>query len=134
MSQENMEIVRRAWEAFVRHDNEVALALYDPEIEIDVRHEARIGGGVYHGLEGVQRYFRDYLSVFGDVRSEVEEWIDAGDQIIAMVRSYGRGRAAGCPLTCSKPIFGPSVMESCNGFRRSQRKPKPSKPRASRSR
>jgi len=98
MSQENVEIVRRAWEAFVRHDNEAALALYDPEIEIDVRHEARVGGGVYHGLEGVQRYFRDYLSVFGDVRSEVEEWIDAGDQIVAMVRSYGRGRGSGVPV------------------------------------
>ena len=98
MSRENVEVVRRAWEAFVRHDNEAALALYDPEIEIDVRHEARVGGGVYHGLEGVQRYFRDYLSVFGDVRSEVEEWIDADDQIIAMVRSHGRGRGSGVPV------------------------------------
>ena len=98
MSQENVEVVRQAWGAFVRHDNEAALALYDPEIEIDVRREARLGGGVYHGLEGVQRYFRGYVSVFGDVRSEVEEWIDAGDQIIAMVRSYGRGRGSGVPV------------------------------------
>ena len=98
MSQENVEIVRRAWEAFIRHDNEAALALYDPEVEIDVRNEARVGAGVYYGVEGVQRWFRDLLSAFGDVGSEVEEWIDADDQVIAVVRSYGRGRRSGVPV------------------------------------
>ena len=34
MSQENVEIVRQAWEAFMRRDNEAALALYDPEVEV----------------------------------------------------------------------------------------------------
>jgi ketosteroid isomerase-like protein len=98
MSEENVEIVRRAWEAYKRRDNEAALALYDPEIEIDLRGEARVGTGVYYGLEGVQAFFRDWVSTFGDVRSEVEEWIDAGDQVIAMVRSYGRGKRSGVPV------------------------------------
>jgi hypothetical protein len=39
MSQENVEIVRRAWEAFMRRDNEAALALYD-------RREAREAAGL----------------------------------------------------------------------------------------
>jgi ketosteroid isomerase-like protein len=97
MSQENVEIVRRAWEAFVRRDNEAALALYNPEIEIDLRDET-VGTRAYYGIEGVQRYFQDLLSVFGDMTSEVEEWIDAGDQVVAMVRSYGRGRRSGVPV------------------------------------
>ena len=74
MSQENVEIVRQAWEAFMRRDTEAALALYDPEIEIDLRGEARVGGGVYYGREGVQKWLRDLLSAFSDMRSEVEEW------------------------------------------------------------
>ncbi len=98
MSRENVEVVRKAWEAFVRRDNEAALALYDPEIEIDLRDEARAGTSVYYGLEGVQAWFRDLLSVFEDMTSEVEEWIDGGDQVVAMVRSYGRGRQSGVPV------------------------------------
>jgi ketosteroid isomerase-like protein len=98
MSQENVEIVRRAWEASVRRDNNAAFVLYDPEIEIDLRNEQRVGASVYHGLEGVQKYFRDMLSAFTEMTSEVEEWIDAGDQVIAMVRSYGRGRRSGVPV------------------------------------
>jgi ketosteroid isomerase-like protein len=35
---------------------------------------------------------------FGDLRSEVEDWIDAGDQVIAMVGSYGRGRRSRVPV------------------------------------
>jgi hypothetical protein len=29
MPQENVEIVRRAWEAFMRRDNEATLAIYE---------------------------------------------------------------------------------------------------------
>jgi uncharacterized protein len=98
MSEENVEVVRKAWEAFKRRDNEAALALYDPEIEIDLRRRVSADARVYYGLEGVQEFFRDFLASFGEWKTEVEEWIDAGDQVIAMVRSYGRGRHSGVPV------------------------------------
>ena len=98
MSEENVEVVRQAWEAYRRLDNEAALALYDPEIEFELRTEGRIDASYYHGLEGVQEFFRNWMSAFGEMRTEVEEWIDAGDQVIAMVRSYGRGGHSGVPV------------------------------------
>jgi ketosteroid isomerase-like protein len=98
MSEENVEVVRRAWEAYHRRDNEAALALYDPTIEIDPSEQTGIDAGVYRGLEGVQDFFRNWLSSFGDLRTEVEEWIGAGDQVIAMVRTYGRGKRSGVPV------------------------------------
>jgi uncharacterized protein len=98
MSKENVELVRQAWEAYTRRDNEAALALYDPEIEVELRNEGRVDAGAYHGLEGVQEFFRNWVSAFGDFRAEVEEWIDAGDQVIAMVRFYGRGKHSGVPV------------------------------------
>src|SRR5262245_8952909 len=97
MSQENVEVVRRAWEASLRHDNEAAFALYDPQIEIEPKRES-VDTHTYHGREGVQEFWRDMLSAFADMTSEVEEWIDAGDQVIAMVRSSGRGRHSGVPV------------------------------------
>jgi ketosteroid isomerase-like protein len=35
MSQENVEIVRRLYEAVAGGDSETVLALYDPDIEVD---------------------------------------------------------------------------------------------------
>jgi ketosteroid isomerase-like protein len=99
MSGENVEVVRRAWEAWVRKDNETALALYDPEVQIDLTAVPHIGqSGVYVGLEGVQEYLRDILASLGVVKTEVEEWIDAGEQVIAMVHSYTRGKRSGVPV------------------------------------
>jgi ketosteroid isomerase-like protein len=94
MSQETLEVVRQAWEAFVRRDNEAALALYDAEIEIHNPADGR----VYRGLDGVRDYHRDLLSVFDDFSADVEDWVDAGDHVVAIVRWRGRGKHSGVPV------------------------------------
>jgi ketosteroid isomerase-like protein len=94
VSQANVEAVRRAWEAWTRRDNEAVFRLYDPEVEIhDVFY-----GRIYRGLDGVRDYFREWVSVFDVVGSEVEEWIDAGDDVIAVLRQHGRGKRSGVPV------------------------------------
>lgn len=98
MSQENVEVVRRAWEAYMGRDNEAALALYHPKIEADWTASGVPGFGVYRGMEGIQEMFRDWHTAFGEFSNEVEEWIDAGDHVIAMVRQHGRGRLSGVPV------------------------------------
>jgi hypothetical protein len=83
----------------VRKHNEAALALYDPEVEIDLTAVTHLGqSGVYFGLEGVQEWLRDLLASFGEVKTEVEEWIDAGELVIAMIHIYGRGKRSGIPV------------------------------------
>jgi ketosteroid isomerase-like protein len=100
MSQEDLEVVQRAREAaWVRKDNETALALYDPEVQIDLTAVPHLGQSrVYFGLEGVQEWLRDLLASFGDMKVEVEEWIDAGERVIAMVHTYWRSRRSGVPV------------------------------------
>ena len=93
MSQANVEIVRRAWEAHRRHDNEAAFRLYHPEIEI---HNAL--GEMYRGVDGVREYFRGFFGVIVDRRAEVDEWIDGGDDVIAVMHTWGRGRKSGAPV------------------------------------
>ena len=87
MSQANVEAVRRAWEASTQHDNEAVFRLYDPGVEI---HDAFFDR-IYRGLDGVREYFREWVSTFDEWGAEVEEWIDAGDDVIAVLRSRGRG-------------------------------------------
>src|ERR1700730_9187111 len=93
MSHTNVEIVRRAWEAQTRHDNESAFRLYAPEVEI---HNAL--GEVYRGVDGVREYFRGFFEAMDDTGAEVEEWIDGGDDVIAVMRTWGRGRRSGVPV------------------------------------
>jgi len=94
MSQENVDAVRSAWEAFTRRDNEAVFRLYDPEVEIyDVFYDR-----TYRGLDGVRDYFGEWVFIFEALGSEVEEWIDAGDDVIAVLRSRGRGKRSGVPV------------------------------------
>jgi ketosteroid isomerase-like protein len=92
MSQENVEIVRRAWEAYMRRDNEATLALYDQEVEL----HHPVDGSVYRGLDGVRTYFRDWFDVWGEQSfNNLKELIDAGDDVIAVMHVGARGRRSG---------------------------------------
>jgi ketosteroid isomerase-like protein len=53
---------------------------------------------VYNGHEGVRQYWRESLSVFGEIDFDVEELIDAGDQVLAVIREREVGRASGVPV------------------------------------
>jgi uncharacterized protein len=94
MSQENVETVRKAHDAFMRRDNQAAMAFYDPQVEIF----GEMDGRIYRGLDGVRDFFRDWLGVWDEYGSEVEEWIDAGDHAIAVVHSWGRGKQSGAAV------------------------------------
>ena len=97
MSEENVEIVRRAVEAFEREGLEGSLRHYDPEIEWSTT-GAWIEAATYRGHEGVRRYFGHLDDEFDDLRFEVEELIEAGDQVILTVRAGGRGKASGAAV------------------------------------
>lgn len=94
MSRANVEVVRQAWEAYARRDNEAAFALYHAEVEL----QSGIDGRVYRGLDGVREMFRDWLGVWNDYGTDVDEWVDAGDHVIAVVRSWGRGKHSTVPV------------------------------------
>ena len=91
MSQANVELVRRAWEAFCRHDNETVFALYDPQVEI---HDG-FWDRSYRGFDGVREYWRDRLAVLDEYTTDIEEWIDAGDAVIAVMHVRARGKQSG---------------------------------------
>ena len=60
MSQENVEIVRRAFEAFNRRDMTAFLDLLDPDVEW-VPILAVLEGRVYRGHKDVRRWVEDLL-------------------------------------------------------------------------
>jgi ketosteroid isomerase-like protein len=96
MSRENVGFVRAAWEAWERGDMDAIFAFYDPEIVWDqTRAEPAELSGLYHGHDGVRRFFREWLAPFESFYAHAEELIDAGDAVVVRVRQGGRGKQSG---------------------------------------
>ena len=100
MSEENVDVVRRLYDASARRDDETPFELYAEDIVWDVSNSRRatLMHSVYHGHEGVRQSWRDGLSAFGEIDFEVKELIDAGDQVLAVIRERAVGRASGVPV------------------------------------
>jgi uncharacterized protein len=87
MSEENVEIVRRGYEAWNRRDFNQILDLVDPEIEWTFAQGLRPGvDAVYHGHEGVRRFWETFIEPWEEITVEVEELRDSGDRVLAFVR------------------------------------------------
>ena len=98
MSRENVEVVRRMYDAVVRGDTEAVIGSYDPEVEWDTTRlasEGITGSGTYRGHEGVRRFFREWNEAWEDSRFDLEELIEADQQVVSVVTRRGRGRASG---------------------------------------
>ena len=95
-----MEIVRRVYEAAASRDAETVLALYDPEVELDVSRLMVSGGGgstdgVYHGHDGLRSLFRDWYEAYDSIDYDYEQLTDSGEDVIAVVNRHVRGRSSG---------------------------------------
>ncbi len=87
MSRENVEVVRAVYEAVARGDLETANSLLHPEIEFHTYVHAP-EAGVYRGKQAVQEYNEVLFGQFESLRIELEELVDAGDQVIAVTTQH----------------------------------------------
>src|SRR5919202_3165760 len=97
MSGQNIELHRRAIEAFNARDVDAIVALSDPGSEgHSVFAEV---SGVYHGHEGARRFFRDLDDAWGaDLRLEPEAYFDLGAQTLVFYIARARGRQSGAEI------------------------------------
>jgi ketosteroid isomerase-like protein len=96
MARENVELLRRAFQAFNRRDLDTMLALADEEIVVESRLAAVEGG--YYGHQGVRRWWADTLEVLPDYEVEVDEVRDFGDVTLARLRAHAHGAGSAAPL------------------------------------
>ena len=95
MSRENMEIVRRSYDAFNRGDLDAVLESVDPLIAVEYWGERPDPDRSYHGHAGVREFVGQLREIFPDYRADVEECIDAGDDVVVVVRNRGTGQTSG---------------------------------------
>jgi ketosteroid isomerase-like protein len=101
MSQENVEIVRGAYEAFNRGGPEALIGTYWPDdFVLDMTRGGFVEGPeVYFGADEARAFFDERFTVFpfADWYAEVERLLDCGNQVVAFVRQRGRGSATTPP-------------------------------------
>jgi ketosteroid isomerase-like protein len=90
MSQENVENVRRAFEAWLRGDIDEALAGLDPDIVYKPAQEEAV-----QGLDAAQASWERWQASWQEQEVTLEETIDAGDHVIQAILFRGRGRGSG---------------------------------------
>jgi ketosteroid isomerase-like protein len=106
MSQENVEMVRAVLEAYQRPEGmagvasgDLDLGWVDPDVEWDA---SRLGemipdlAEVYRGHEGVRTYWRRWFDAWSGLEFEVQDVLDAGDDVVALLRNQRQwGRRSG---------------------------------------
>jgi ketosteroid isomerase-like protein len=91
MSPANIELHRRAHDAFNQRDLDAFLALADPDIEIAPQTVQLEGVASFQGHDGVRRWWTDLLAVFPDFHTEIDEVRERGDLTIVRARLRGHG-------------------------------------------
>ena len=99
MSERDVELHRRWFEAYNARDTEAWIAYCDPDI---VFHSvfAAAGGAVYHGHDGMRKLHQDFRDVWGDeIRFDPEAYYELGDHTLALGVLHGRGRQSGVEVS-----------------------------------
>jgi ketosteroid isomerase-like protein len=94
MSQENVEIVRRGYEALNRGDVEGMIETTEPHARWDLS-ERVFNPAVYEGHDGIRRFIEEIDEVWDHFRLEPLEFIDAGDKVVVSHLVRGRGKGSG---------------------------------------
>ena len=94
MSQENVEIVKRASVVLERRDWHGGTDLFDPNVELHGTVGGLEEGKVLRGLVEIVRAFEmENDEVWEDHRIEPREFIDAGDRVLVLQREYQRSKS-----------------------------------------
>jgi len=97
MSQENVELMRRVFDAYFRGDEAAMLGYVASDVVVtqfpdqaDVRD--------YHGHEGLLQVMADWIDTWADWSIEILRAREIDQLVLVGARQRGRGRASGAPM------------------------------------
>ena len=92
MSQENVELVRRAIDAWNRRDSKAWVDVFHPEAELDWSRSRGPLKAVYRGHAGIRSFAEEFWTTFEAVQIEAHDFIDAGSEIVVPNTAHARAR------------------------------------------
>ena len=97
MSRENVELVRRGYQAFNDRDLDAMVGNFTEDVEWRlIGGFADLMGAEFSGHDAVRHFVDDWLENLGG-RAEIESILEAGDRVLVIARSVGVGGASGAP-------------------------------------
>ena len=114
MSRKNVEVVQGIYREWGRGNFREGTELFDHHILLVVRPEFGPASGLYCGPEAIAGYMRDFLAEWDGFVIVSEEFVDAGDSVVACVDQRATGRESGTPVHAEYfqvwTFRGPSVI------------------------
>ena len=93
MERSNVRVVAALYSAFVRQDLSTVRKLIGPGFTV-MNSDQLPWGGRYEGMKGLREFTREVLGRV-EPRMEVEEYVQAGDDVLAITRTRGYVRRTG---------------------------------------
>jgi ketosteroid isomerase-like protein len=99
MSQENVEVVREGWDAWLRGDLPRLFGFFDADVVWDTSHFRDWPESAYHGRPGVERFLGEWLAVWDEYEMRLDDLIVAADgRVVSLIHHCGKGRESGLAL------------------------------------
>lgn len=105
MSQENVEIGGRFAEAWMCRDWGAIQRLADPNVEQHGTVGGVEEGRVTHGANEIRRDYENVEDMWEEHRVEIDQLIDAGDQVVIFQHEYMRGKSSGVELELDAAVL-----------------------------
>ena len=97
-------MMRSLVDAWNRGDHAAFMALWDEEGEFYPL-RAQLEGESYRGHDGLERFLGEMAEDWDDVRFEIDEAREAGEQVVGIGRFRARGRASGVDINVPLGVF-----------------------------
>lgn len=118
MSREKVDLVRAMYEAWLAEgraifDDAATSGRYHPDFELRPDPNADWVGvdDTYRGPDGLTQYMTVVYEAFEDYRPEVEDILDAGDQVVTLAIEHGRGRDSGAEVQAARTAHVWTIRE-----------------------
>src|ERR1051325_11281416 len=90
MSQENVKVVREAWDAYSGGDYDRIAGFHDPHIVV-----VTLEDGAVYGNDAVLANYERWNAAWEGAETTAEEVIGHGDRVFVAARFHARGRVSG---------------------------------------
>jgi uncharacterized protein len=97
MSEENVNVVRQAYDLLNRGDIDRLIELCSDDFSLDMS-ERVFNPATYRGHEGIRRFYRDVEEAWESYTWDVEQARASGDSVVALLHCHGKSRPDAPPV------------------------------------
>ena len=98
MASGNVDLIRPIYEEWGRGNWRPRFEVYDPHMEWGWSDEFPGLGGVFEDHEDPNPRLRTWLGEWEEWRAVAEDYVELGDQVVALTSYHGRGKGSGVEI------------------------------------